>query len=582
MAVQKRHASMVAIGAAVALAATACGGGGSSSSTGGSSAAATEGKKGGTLYVLYNKPLEHIDPQRTYVSNIINWGTRLVYRTLTAYKSEPGKAGSEIVPDLATDLGTNSNGGKTWSFTLKDGTKFEDGKAITCEDIKYGISRTFATDIITDGPLYAIDYLDIPKDAAGNSIYKGPYKKDTAGQAAFDKAITCEGKKITFNLHKPVNDFNYTVTLPAFSPVPKAADTGEKYDTKIVSSGPYKIESYDGQKGYTLVRNPNWDPKTDTVRKAYPDKIVGTYGLDPSVIDQRLLADSGNDKFAISGDAEVQPENVSRVLSDPKLKPRSVLGLDGFGLYMAINTKKVTNLNVRKAIGLAFNKVSYRTAQGGETAGDYASSVITPALGAAYKKFDAFGNSNPEGDPQKAKAALQAAAGEGVKLPVTLTLDYRQTPTGDKVAAAIKEAEARAGIVINLNPIATGYYATIGDPTKQHDLSTAGWGPDWTSGSTVIPPLFDGRQMSKNSNGSNYSELNDPAVNKAIDDAFATADAADQQKKWGDIDQMVVNDKAAVVPTMYSKAFQIYGSGVKGYYLHSFFGDKDLATISVQ
>ena len=569
----------VASVSAVAMLAAACGGGGGGGTAQGTSSG---GAKGGTLYVLYNKPLEHIDPQRAYVSNILNWGTRLVYRTLTTYKSQPGKAGSEIVPDLATDLGTNTDGGKTWAFTLKDGVKFEDGKDITCADIKYGVSRTFATDIITDGPLYAIDYLDIPTGADGTSVYKGPYKADAAGQAAFDKAITCDGKKITFHLKKAVNDFNQTISMPAWSPVPKSADTGEKYDQKVVASGPYKIQSYDGQKGYTLVRNTFWDPKTDTVRKAYPDQIVGTYGLDPSVIDQRLLADTGNDKFAISGDAEVQPEDVSRVLSDPSLHNRQVQGLDGFGLYLAINTKKVTNLNVRKAIGLAFNKVSFRTAQGGETAGDYASSIITPALGASYKKFDAFGISNPEGDPQKAKAALQAAAAEGVKLPISLTMDYRQNPVNDKAAAAIKEAEARAGIIITLNPIATGYYATIGDPAKQHDLSTGGWAPDWTNGSTVIPPLFDGSQLSKTNSGSNYSQLNDPQVNQAIADALATKDPAAQAKKWGDIDEMVVNVKAAAVPTMYSKAFQIYGSGVKGYYLHSYFGDKDMATLAVK
>ena len=52
---------------------------------------------------------------------------------------------------------------------------FEDGSPITCADVKYGVSRTFATDVITDGPTYAISLLDIPTDKDGNSVYKGPY-----------------------------------------------------------------------------------------------------------------------------------------------------------------------------------------------------------------------------------------------------------------------------------------------------------------------------------------------------------------------------------------------------------------------
>ena len=75
--------------------------------------------------------------------------------------------------------------------------------------------------------------------------------------------------------------------------MPKAADTGEKYDDKVVSNGPYKIQEYSKGSQLVLVRNENWDPETRRVPPAYPDKIVVKFGLDPSVIDQRLIQDSG-------------------------------------------------------------------------------------------------------------------------------------------------------------------------------------------------------------------------------------------------------------------------------------------------
>jgi len=197
---------------------------------GGLSACSSGSSEGGTLtFLTLAESWTHADPQRNYTGQDLAWFSSFMHRTLTSYKHAPGAEGSGLVPDLATDLGTASNDFKTWQFTLRDGVKFEDGSDITCQDIKYGVSRTFATDVITDGPTYAISMLDIPKDAEGNSVYKGPYKTDRNDAAAFDKAITCseDGKTITFNLSRSVADFNYTLTYLSFGPVPQAKDTGD-------------------------------------------------------------------------------------------------------------------------------------------------------------------------------------------------------------------------------------------------------------------------------------------------------------------------------------------------------------------
>ncbi len=165
------------------------------------------------------------------------------------------------------------DGGKTWAFTLRDGVKWEDGSDVTCADIKYGVSRTFAQTVITDGPTYAISLLDIPKDKDGNSIYKGPYETKNNDTASFDKAVECssDGKTITFHLNQPAGDFNYTVTLSSFAAVPKAKDTGEKYDTSVVSDGPYKISEYTKGQQLVLVRNPNWS----AVHRLLPPGVPG-------------------------------------------------------------------------------------------------------------------------------------------------------------------------------------------------------------------------------------------------------------------------------------------------------------------
>jgi len=564
MTLTRTGAKVAALGAAAALVLAACGGG---DDGGGGQSQAPTGTKGGTLNVLMIADFEHLDPQRSYVSSALNFGVRLLTRTLTAYKSVEGPAGSEILPDLAEDLGTGSNDNKTWTFKLRQGLKYEDGSPITCEDIKYGVERSFS-DQITAGPQYAKQYL------AGNaSTYKGPYV-DPAGL----DSIKCDGdKSITFELNRSLGDFNYTVSMPTFSPVPKAKDTNIKYDDRPFSSGPYKIESYVRDKSLVLVRNENWDPKTDPIRKAYPDKIVATFGLDAIVIDQRIQQDSGEDQTAIQLDTQIQGENTDAFLNDATLKPRIVSGLDGFTRYLAINTTKVKDVNVRKAIQLAINKETYRAARGGDQAGDYATSMITTAL-KSHKAFKDRDTDNPQGDPAKAAALLGGAAAKSI----ALKIDFANSGSGPKAAAAFKEALERVpAFAVTLNPINPDvYYDTVGKTATQNELTLAGWGPDWPSGSSVIPPLFDGKQIVPEGN-QNFAQLNDPDVQAALEAANKETDLTKQAKLWGDLDEMITVDKAAYVPLIWGKTNAISGSKVKGIYLHAFYGELDMAALSV-
>src|SRR3954470_3274499 len=379
----------VALASAGALALAACGGGGgsSSSSSASSSGGSTKGEKGGTLTVFtLDEQFTHLDPQRNYTGEDLAFSSGFLTRTLTAFKlSTNGEQANGIQGDLATDTGKSSQGAKTWTFTLRDGAKWEDGTAVTCADIKYGISRTFAQTVITDGPTYAIDLLDIPKDAEGNSTYKGPYETSKNDTAAFDKAVACsaDGKTITFHLSRPAPDFNYTTTLTAFGAVPKAKDTGEKYDDKIVSNGPYKVAEYTKGQQLVLDRNPNWSASTDSYRPAYPDKIVMKFGVATSTIDQRMQADAGADQQAVSRDA-LDTSSLTTVFNDPRFANRRVNAYSAYTRYVAINVTKVPNLKHRQAILAAADRKQIQTVNGGSFAGDLADGFIKPNLPTDY------------------------------------------------------------------------------------------------------------------------------------------------------------------------------------------------------
>ena len=560
--------TLAAVVSASALVLAACGGSDSSSESGGGT---SEGTKGGTINVLtLEEQILHLDPQRNYTGVDLAFASGYLQRTLTAYKFAPGAEGVTIVPDMATDLGTPSNDGKTWTFTIRDGVTFEDGSAVGCSDVKYGVSRTFAQDVITDGPQYAVALLDIPKAEDGTSVYKGPYVTEGNDVAAFDKAITCseDNKTITFNLNRPAGDFNYTVTLLSFSPVPKAADTGEKYDDKPVSTGPYKISEYTKGQKLVLVRNENWNPDSDDYRPAYPDQVVVQFAVDPAAIDQRLIADAGDDQTAVTF-AGLQPESLATVFAggDPRFAERSVDGFDPYVRYLAINSEKVPNVKHRQAIAVALNRAELIQIAGGDFAGTIGDGVIKPNLATDYAESGMwttmFGGAVADtGDPELAK---QLIADSGEPMP-TITYQYPQTPTNDKAAASIQASLKAAGIEVKLEPIEAGqYYGVVLDPAQEKELVSAGWGPDWQNGSTVIPELFGA------GGGFNLSRVNDPAFEAEVQEALATTDRAAQAELWKDLNRKAM-EQAWVVPTRFGKIQYLWGSKVGNAFLWDAYG----------
>lgn len=498
----KKRSKVLAVAALLGLVAGACGGdsGGAQSGeeSGGRSATMDGVKDGGTLYVLtYQEGASTLDPQRVYTGAELGaWGSTFT-RTLTSYKPVAGSDGTTLVADMATDLGTASDDLKTWSFTMRDGILWEDGTEVTCADIAYGVSRTFAAEVTAgEGPMYALSYLDIPEgDSDFGSAYPGPWLADADQQAIFDEAVSCDGKTITFKLKVPVADFNYTVGLLAFAPVPKAQDTADQYGLKPFSNGPFKVESYEEGKELVLVRNENWDKSTDEIREPKVDKIVWQFGLDEAVIDERMLADSGDDKNAIVYGG-ILPENLQTVFGDDTLKDRRTDGFDGFVSYTMFNVESVSCVEVRQAVWLALDREALRTAAGGPFTGEFAKSFVAPLLAADYEPAELVDGLNEDGTPnvEAAKAKLEEAKAKCPEVHAKATedglrFDHPDSDTWKKNIAIWIESLGAAGIKIVDNPIEPSkYYATInGD---RGDLMRAGWAADWANASTVIPELF--------------------------------------------------------------------------------------------
>jgi peptide/nickel transport system substrate-binding protein len=587
--VRMRTGALVAGSAAVALVLSACGSGGSDTKTTESSGptgvsgfnAATKGvvnpsdKKGGTLKLVNNSDPDSFDPARAYYAYVWNFMKGYYVRTLLTNEAKPGEDGLKLVPDLAAAMPEITDGGKTYTFKLKPGLKFEDGSPITSKDVKYGIERVFAQDVLSGGPTYIIDVLD------QGQKYPGPYKDTDPNKLGLKSVLTPDDTTVVFKLAEPLSDFNYLLAMPGSGPVPAAKDTGDKYGEKPVSTGPYKFQSYDAGKKAILVRNDQWDAKTDTVRKALPDQIDFTIGTAVEEIDNQLLSGEIDIDTAQTG---VQQGAQPKVLLDPEKKKNADTPNTGFIRYFSINTKvpPFDNVHCRKAVQYATDKTTMQTARGGADAGgDIAFNMLPPNI-AGHDDYDPYNTKSGKPQIDKAKEELAAC---GKPNGFDTVLATRNSGKEPKSAEALQAALKNVGINARLDPTEPSLYfrSTIGAPSNTHakgyGLMMAGWGADFPTGYGFLSVLVDGRSILPSGNN-NYAELNNEEINKLIDKAKAESDPKKAADIWKDIDHKVM-DEAVMVPFVYDKALNYRNPRVTNVYVTEYYGMYDFGSLGV-
>ncbi|MET7570973.1 ABC transporter substrate-binding protein [Streptomyces sp. NPDC005492] len=564
-----RRVAVASVSLAVAAGAAACGP--KDNDANGSGGDSTP-HKGGTLTVLNSQPQEDFDPARLYTSGGGNVPS-LVFRTLTTRNRENGAAGAKVVPDLATDTGRPSENATVWTYTLKKGLKYEDGTAITSADIKYGIERSFAAELSGGAP-YLRDWL------VGAADYQGPYK-DKKGLDAIE---TPDSRTIVFHLNKPEGEFPYLATQTQFTPVPKAKDTGTKYEQHPISSGPYKVVSNQND-GETLVleRNTYWSTATDAERKAYPDKIDVKSGLDSSVINQRLSSSQGADAAAVTTDTNLGPAELAKVTGDKELAARVGTGHFGYTNYIAFNptVAPFNNVKVRQAISYAIDRSSVVNAAGGSSLAEAATTFLPNQKSFGYDPYDLF-PAGASGNAAKAKELLKEA-GHPNGITVTLThSNDKDFETSPEIATAIQDALKKAGITVKLQGLEINDYKD-----KIHSVKTepgfflAHWGADWPSGGPFLAPIFDGRQIVKDGANFNTGLLNDKSVNAEIDSINKLTNLDEAAKRWGALDKKI-GEQALTVPLFHPVYKRLVGKDIKNVVISDWTGVLDISQVAVK
>src|SRR5436189_65836 len=223
---------------------TACGGSSKKGSGSTTSSSSSAGASGGTFIAVANKaPSGPPEPQIDYT--LQEWQLLIFsHDGLVAFKRAGGTEGTKIVPDLATSVPKPTDGGKTYTFTLRKGIKFSDGKELKASDVKYTFERLFKT---KQSPNAGSWYNVI---VGGDACVKAP---DTCN---LDQGVIVDDKKgtVTFHLTRGDPEFLDKIAVP-FAFILPTGTPNKEVQIPPAGTGPYKWVEYNPNKELKLVRN---------------------------------------------------------------------------------------------------------------------------------------------------------------------------------------------------------------------------------------------------------------------------------------------------------------------------------------
>jgi peptide/nickel transport system substrate-binding protein len=567
---------------ALALFVAACGssnnsstGGGGNVSTGTSAGTKLEGgKKGGTLTYLASGDVDYLDSGQTYYT----FGYMVLYSTnRTLYSFKPDDS-VHPVPDLATGPPEISSDNKTITVHIKPNIKYAPpvNRVVKTADIKYAFERAFSKEVPSG---YAGAYF--------SSIEGTPEKPNSGTIKTISGIETPDDTTIIFHLKTAEAPLvSQALVMPITVPVPKEyaskydKSTPSKFDQYQSFTGPYMVKNdpttgkVTGRvpgKSITIVRNPNWDAKTD-YRPAYLDQINIEEGNDDLATAARRAL---NGSHTVCCDAGSPPAQVLKQALQ-RQKDQVVFVPSGGTRYIAMNTTiaPFNNINVRKAVIAASNRNALRLTRGGAILGDIATGWIPPGIpgfeeaGGLKQNSDLDYLSHPEGDPAVAKKYMLEAKKQDPSLPIDangkwtgsqkiLTIATNADP-GKKTAEVFQGQMEQMGFKLNFRivPQDTLYTKFLSVPSQKVVLGpNVGWFKDFADPQSMLDATFNGKNILQQGNV-NWPQLNVPAINNAMKAAATVPVGTARNKAWANINHMIAA-QAPAIPWIWDKTASV-------------------------
>ncbi|MBZ5985264.1 peptide ABC transporter substrate-binding protein [Leuconostoc gelidum subsp. gasicomitatum] len=424
-----------------------------------------------------------------------------------------GKAQLELAKSVKV-----SDDGLKYTVVLKNGLKWSDGSKLTAQDFVYSWQRIVDPKTASQYAYLASGVKNADKIAAGKADV------DTLG-------VTAKGNTITFDLERPLPQFEYLLTFSNFMPQKQIFVTkeGKKYATTAATSlysGPYKVEGWNGtNNSFKLIKNDNyWDAKN-----------IKTKQIDVQVVQKpetavQLYKQGKIDRVLISNTPELYKAN-----KNDKNVSKAPEATTAYLQYNQTGKNKfLANAKIREALNLATNRK--------ELTDQVTAGISTPATGLAPQglaktasgedlaKFVAPGY---KFDPKKAATLFQEGLKEVGESQATFTVTSdADSPAAKSTLDYLQGSWEKALPGLKINQKFVPFSQRIKDSqTQNFDIVVSLWGGDYPEGSTYYDIFKTG---ASNNNGQFKNEVYDAAVNKAESTDVLKASARDNDYKMAE------------------------------------------------
>jgi peptide/nickel transport system substrate-binding protein len=530
---------------------TACGGSSKKSSSGNQSSGA--GKAGGTFVsVAKAAPSGSPDPQINYT--LQEWQLLIFsHDGLVAFKRAGGTEGTKIVPDLATSVPKPTDGGKTYTFTLRKGIKFSDGKTLKASDVKYTFERLFK---IGQSPNAGSWY---------NVIVGGDACVKTPATCKLDQGVVIDDAKGTVTFHLTTGDPEFLDKLAVpFAFILPSGTPNKEVQIPPAGTGPYKWVEYNPNKAMKLVRNTNFKEwSKDAQPNGLPDVIIQKFGLSGEA--QVTQVERGQADWMF----DTPPADRLNEMSTKYAKQVYVNPLTAdYYIALNVNIPPFNNLQARKAVNYATDRNALVKIYGGPKLGVPTCQILPPGF-PGYKPYCPYTKSPGSGKwtaPDMAKAR-QLVAASGTKGAVVKV----NTDTTDVNKAF---GEYFIGMLNSLGYKAQPQFlsADIQYPFCQNSKNKvqfcfSSWYQDYPAASDFLNILLGCGSFHPNSNASpNIAQFCNKPIQAKMDAALkqGITDPSGANAKWAEVDKEVT-DQAPWIAMFNPKYVNFVSKRVKGF-----------------
>jgi peptide/nickel transport system substrate-binding protein len=517
---------------------------------------AANAHRGGTLRVVLEggeaDTFDSIDPGVTYRSQA--WQLlSLVHDGLVAFRRDGGPVGATLVPDLAASIPAPQDGGKTYTFRLRDGITYSTGDRVQAQDFRRAIEREFQF-----GTGFAAVGLDLL--GAGEC---GRRDCDLSRAIETDDAAGT----VTFHLATPDPEFLYKLALPWGAPVPSDAPRPSYPGKPVPGTGAYMIRSYEPDRRLVLTRNPRFEEWSEEAQPSgYVDTMVWSFGLTPSQQVSAVQRDRADVMLDDPPPARIQ-EIVTLLPTQAHSYVRAAVR------YMFLNTRipPFDDLRARRAINFALDRAAVVKAWGGSELAQPTCQVLPPGLPGWSSYCPYTKHATPTGtwsapDLKRARQLVHASHTGGQEL-VVYVLNAPQEKAGARRVAADLERigyEARLEVVDGFNR----YYSLIGKGSTDAQIAIEGWFADYPTASNFFPILLTCDAYTPNAgfnyNPAGFCDRRVDALIRQATEAQADNETSTAAGLWSRVDRAVV-DAAPWLPLLDERGIDLVSERVGNY-----------------